>query len=245
MPQLTEEERQEILARRQQGTTAPPSTGFSPYPGLTLQSVTVGKTPSIRLRPDPTQQFVREQQLKNLYPTLTEIERERTPMAQQSVKFLDDFAQQLGVDEEQGTIAHPELLAVSRDIFNKPNLISEVVQSPETKNLYNSLESAFNLGSVVLTGRQGDIQKLQQLRDVYRFGAALRDQPQVIIQRLKNLRTLFNTFDRSQRASPEAKQRLLSQASQQMDRLLADPNLDPNLLSLQQQFPGATIRRKR
>ena len=45
MAGLTDQERQEILARRQ----ATPSGGtFSPFPGMELQGATIGKTPSLR-----------------------------------------------------------------------------------------------------------------------------------------------------------------------------------------------------
>lgn len=47
---LTDQERQEILARRQggSGTSASARQSYSPYPGMELQSVTVGKTPTMR-----------------------------------------------------------------------------------------------------------------------------------------------------------------------------------------------------
>lgn len=44
---LTEQERAEILSRRG-GTPKPSAGGFSPYPGLELQDVTVGRNPSAR-----------------------------------------------------------------------------------------------------------------------------------------------------------------------------------------------------
>ena len=249
MPGLTDEERQEILSRRQPQGQSPEA--FSPYPGLSLQGLTVGRTPSARFAPDPTQQLIAQRKAQNQYPVLTETERERSPMATGAVQFVDQFAQDLGLTTEDGkpVIRHPEKIAppLARELV--PQRFQDYAMSEESSILYNALESAFQLGSIVLTGRQGDLQKLQQIRDVYTFGAAVKDKPKLAYQRYQNLRKLFQTFDRASTSPPEQRQDMLDQVSQQMDSLLRQtpdtPELDPNISQLQTQFPGATIRRKK
>ena len=228
---LTEEERQEILGRRQ-AQPAQPLGAFSPYPGMELQGMTVGRTPSMRFGPDPTQRMIAEQKIKQQYPVSTEMERERGAMSGAALAFVDDFAQQLGVDEQEGTVANPELLSLSRELL--PKGAQEALQSSKTRQLYNSLDSAFQEAAIVLTGRQGDVQKLKQLQELYRFGAFVKNDPATIVKRIKNLKRLIQTFDKPGVSN--------EQLSRQMDMLSGD--VDENVANLQQQFPGATIRRK-
>ena len=220
---LTEEERTYFRSKigQTQATptpgTLPPSIGqASGLPGLEVAGVTLGRSPSIRMAPPKVQQ-------------LTETERERTPMAQTSVAFLDQFAQQLGIDPAGKSLKHPEKIAppLAREIV--PQKFQDYVLSEESSILYNALESAFQLGAIVLTGRQGDVQKLQQIRDVYSFGGAVKDKPKLAAQRYQNLRRLFQTFDRVQTSTPDQQQTLLNQASQQMDSLLQGKPLTPEL----------------
>ena len=212
--------------------------GFQPYPA----SLTIPHTGMRMNFPKPAAVAAQEQAAKNANPTLTETERERGPMSQSAVKFLDQFAAKLGLNPQTQTMSGGKNLAspLIREVV--PQKFQDYAMSEDSSMLYNDLESAFQLGAVVLTGRQGDIGKLQQLRDVYSFGAGIKDKPKLANQRYQNLRKLFQTFDRSQQLPEEQRQAALDAASRQMDQLMGEA--DPNIATLQKQFPGATIRRK-
>lgn len=247
---LTEAEKQEILARqqaRQSSSGLPPAiaeaAGLSPYiSGVTRRGVRVAFPKPEAVRGQELEDERRKRQMQAETPIPTEMERERTPMAQSAVSFIDQFAKRLGVNEAAGTVQRPDLLAppMARELV--PQQFQDYVMSEDSSMVYNDLESAFQLGSIVLTGRQGDIGKLQQLRDVYSFGGAVKEKPKLVVQRIRNLRKLFQTFDRAGALEPEQRQQVLNDASQQMDALLGEA--DPNIATLQKQFPGATIRRK-
>ena len=70
MAGLTDQERQEILSRRQ--ATSPSASGgnFSPFPGMELQGATIGKTPSLRYGQPKSQsqsqpEFLQQQEISS------------------------------------------------------------------------------------------------------------------------------------------------------------------------------------
>lgn len=219
---LTDEERQWLAQTLGQTPSQPTATADpfgipagAPYP----VSTQIGKT---RLAIPPPlaetqrQLLQKEEELKlaRRYPAQTEMERERGQMSRTALAFVDDFARQLGVDEKIGTVSNPELLSYSRELL--PKAAQEAFHTSKTRQLYNSLDSAFQEAAIVLTGRQGDVQKLKQLQDLYRFGAFVRKDPSTIIKRIQNLKQLIQTFDNPQVSN--------EQLSQQMDTLLGDTN---------------------
>ena len=222
--------------------TSPPPVGVPPT--AEFQGKTV-RTPQGTMRfglPKTALGIAEQAALKNQNPVLTETERERTPMAQTAVSFLDKFAQNLGIDESAGTVKNQQKIAppMVRELLGQK--FQDYAMSEESSMLYNDLESAFQVGAIVLTGRQGDIGKLQQLRDVYAFGGGVKGKPKLMVQKYQNLRRLFQTFDRANTLPPDQRQTVLDAASKQMDDLMGEA--DPNIGKLQKQFPGATIRLK-
>ena len=124
-------------------------------------------------------------------PALTEEERQRGAMSGSGLDFLKSVRQRLHV---KGTsVGRPDLLAYSRSIL--PETWQEAVQSPESRQLYTDLDSAFGNLALLLTGRQGDIQRLRQLQQVYYFGGFSRNKPGVIANRLQAMERLFGMFD--------------------------------------------------
>ena len=215
---LTDEERQEILTNRQTGSptvpgTLPPEIAGVAYPAsFTKGGLRVNIPPLVAEGQRKLAQQEAELKLKRRYPQQTEMERERGAMSNAAMQFVDDFARQLGVDEQKGTVANPHLLSYSRELL--PKGAQEALHSSKTRRLYNSLDSAFQEAAIVLTGRQGDVQKLKQLQDLYRFGAFVRNDPETIIKRIRNLKQLIQTFD-----NPNVSN---EQLSQQMDSLSQD-----------------------
>ena len=251
---LTEQERQKLMGG---GSAAP---GMLPPEIQNVVNAMPAATPyagSINARgmkvnvPPPQSEVERELLMKQAEQLIkargpqpmTETERERTPMAQGSVYFLDKFAANLGLEPETDGMKNPEKLAAPMARELVPQKFQDYAMSEDSSMMYNDLESAFQLGSVVLTGRQGDIGKLQQLRDVYAFGGALKDKPKLANERYRNLRRLFQTFDRAQTLPSGERQKVLEEASHQLDSLIAS-SPDPNIMKLEQQFPGAKVRLK-
>lgn len=246
---LTEQEKQEILARRQQSQSmaqpAQPAQSDipievqriisqvgAPRQGVSIPMVGGGRItqPGGKSPQDEILMEIAKKRVDLAYPTPTETERERTPMAESAVRYLDSFAQKIGLNPETGEFRNPEKLAAPMVRELVPQKFQDYVTSEDQAMVYNDLESAFQLGAIVLTGRQGDIGKLEQLRHVYSFGGAVKDKPKLANQRYQNLRSLFQTFERANAMSPEAKQKALDDASNKMDMMLKSsgvPSAEP------------------
>ena len=171
---------------------------------------------------------VAEQQIKAANPVPTESERERRQLTKTALSYLDDFTSQLGVDEAKGTVAKSDKLALSRGIL--PDKVQLAVQQPETRQLYNTLDSAITLGSLILTGRQGDVQKFKQLQDLYYFGGLLKGDSGTVIKNVQNLRKLITAFDNPSISN--------QQLTAQMDALIAGGQPSQKLPSGVKMNPG-------
>lgn len=124
-------------------------------------------------------------------PAPTEEERSRSSMSKSGLDFLDSARQRLGMKGD--SVGNPELLAYSRSIL--PETWQEAVQSPDSRKLYTDLDSMFGNLALLLTGRQGDIQRLRQLQNIYYFGGFVRDKPGVVANRFHAIEKLFGMFD--------------------------------------------------
>lgn len=223
---LSPEERQRLLQKAQQGVSPEPvESGLPPeVQALMSQAPSVPSyIPSISrggvriALPQPPEADNRELAmeqarllLKQRYQAPTETERERGSMVRSAESYIDDVEKTLAIDRELGKVGNRAPLSASRDFL--PDVATEYVQSPEAKQLYNSLDSALTQTAIIVTGRQGDVQKFEQLKKLYRLSPATDDA--TIIKRLGNLRKLVNTFESGNLSG--------KQMNQQMDQLIGD-----------------------
>lgn len=217
---LSEQERQEILARRQGGTSTPPISGTLPPDVQQVLGQMPAATPymagatvkGMRMNlPKPTQETEREllieqakQLLKNKYPVQTETERASTRVAKIALQNVNRIRQQLGVNAAKGTVR--DVGSVTATITPPEFLGGRPLRNPMAttgaKQLRDDLENSFALLALLRTGKQGEVKQISNIRDTHNIGFSEEGQPQTIIRRLQDLENELKGFASGEIKSP-------------------------------------------
>ena len=222
---LTEEELQkyqQLVGEASSATAPQTSTGFSPYPGLELQGLTLGAKPSVRFAPPKPEEPFKP----------TESERASTRIAQIGLQNVDRVRKLLQVSgtEAVPVVAHrrPITPSVNSLLPFDPTVIrNPFVRDPEKKQLRDEIENAISLLALLRTGKAGETSQIKQIRSTSTIGQGEQDDPRTVIRRLNHLEREFRGFATGEIQSPldvgesglEAPV-LSPQAQTEMERLL-------------------------
>lgn len=211
---LTEEERQEILARR--ATAQAPATpgSFSPYPGLEIQGMTVGRTPSIRMGTNEVEVARQKRLMELATPVPTADQRDRITIASEALRKVNAIRETLGI--AGNTLSNRQPLTIWKQT---PQELQNPFLAPDAKQLRTQFNSAADLLAMLRTGKQGE--RTQVDRVIAEYNPGNFDDSKTVMNRLDEMENEIRAFGSGKLKSPLDAQRsgTLPQSTPESDPL--------------------------